>query len=320
MTYLLTIPSDFVGAVALLLLVGPIVLSLLIYWLSKANKSTKINKFLSKIFITPFPLEPLHPELHDEITLSETKNSFKKQLSYRIILIYGGIILFLLSNFIGEFYFILTDISLPVTQGNTGDMRVWSRIVFNSPFRGGWMGFFPWYGDFPLPPINLDSFHETWTWIFFTATGTDNPAFLDTVVWLILLGSFVSGLLFLIPLLFGVIRKSFLPSMFFFFTGMLTLTRGLFTCFSQAFKLEFASGSVTYGIQTITKENLESVTDLFGSFVLPLLLVVLIFFVVFIHLGRKLWKQHYPNHQFSHNWFMFFITLSFWGSLFILMV
>ena len=182
------------------------------------------------------------------------------------------------------------------------------------------MGFFPWYGNLPLPPMNLDTFHETWSWIFFTSTGTDNPAFLNDTVWRILLGSVLSGLFFLVPLLFGVIRKSFLPSMFFFSTGMLTTMKGVFSCFSQAFKLEFASGSVTYGIQTITKKNLESITDLLESFVLPLIFVILILFVFFVILGRKLWRHHYPSHQFSHYWFMFYVTLSFWGSLVIMMV
>ncbi len=182
------------------------------------------------------------------------------------------------------------------------------------------MGFFPWYGNFPLPPMNLGTFHETWSWIFFTSTRTNNPAFLDDMVWGILIGSLLSGLLFLVPLLFGVIRKSFLPSMFFFSTGMLTTMKGVTSCFSQAFKLEFASGSVTYGIQTITKKNLESITDLLESFLLPLFFVILILFVFFVLLGRKLWRHHYPNHQFSHYWFMFYITLSFWASLVILMV
>ena len=320
MTFLVTIPKDYVSPIALLLFVGPIMVSLLVYVLSKVKIHSKVKKFASKFFIAPYPLEPLHTELSDASDLSEMKNTFTRQLSYRILLIYGGIILFFLGNLIGEFYFILSDISLPINQGSTGDLRVWNSIVFNSPFSGGWMGFFPWYGNFPLPPMYLDTFHETWGWIFFTSTITDNPAFLDSMVWSILIGSMLSGLLFLVPLLFGVIRKSFLPSMFFFSTGMLTTMKGIFSCFSQAFKLEFASGSVTYGIQTITKKNLESTTDLLESFVLPLLFVILILFVFFVLLGHKLWRHHYPSHQFSHYWFMFYITLCFWASLVILMV
>ncbi|MHA2245620.1 MAG: hypothetical protein ACXADY_11705, partial [Candidatus Hodarchaeales archaeon] len=276
MTFSITIPKNFTPPIALLLLVGPIMLSLLVYWLSKAKTNSKVKKFASEFFIKPLPLEPLHTELSNTSDLSEMKNKFTKQLSYRILLIYGGVILFFLGNLIGLFHFILADIGLPITQGSTGDTRVWNSIVLYSPFSGGWMGFFPWYGSFPYPPMNLDTFHEIWSWIFFTSTITDNPAFLTDTVWMILVGSVLSGLLFLIPLLFGVIRKSFLPSMFFFSTGMLTTTRGVFSCFSQAFRLEFASGSVTYGIGTITKKNLEPVTDLLDSFVLPLLLVILV--------------------------------------------
>jgi len=320
MAYLFTIPADFVQIIPLLLFVTPIVLSLLAYWLSRTSDSSKIYKTWLKFFITPFPIEPLHEEFSDISEISKMKNKFTKQISYRILFIYGGIFLFLLGNLIGEFYFIFTDISLPVTQGSSGETRIWSNIVFNSPFSGGWMGFFPWYGNFPLPPKNLDSFHETWSWIFFTTTNTDNPAFLDTTVWVILLGSFLSGLLFLIPLVFSVIRKSFLPSIFFFSTGMLITMKSIFSCFSQSFRLELASGSITYGIQTITKENLVNITNLLESFILPLLFIMLIMFGFFILLGRKIWRHHYPNHKFSHYWFMLYITLSFWGSLVILIV
>ncbi|MHA2164253.1 MAG: hypothetical protein ACXAC6_10130 [Candidatus Hodarchaeales archaeon] len=320
MSYILVIPSSFVLIIALLLLIIPVVLSLLCNWLSNKNSSSKISRIVNKFVIRPIPLDSLHKELSDTSDLSEMKNSLKKQLSYRFFLIYGAIVLFLIGNLIGEFYFILTDISIPMTQGSTGDTRTWASIVFNSPFSGGWMGSLPWYGNMPLPPMNLDTYHETWSWVLFTSTITDNPAFLDSTVWLILLGTIFSGLLFLSPLFLGSIRKSFIPSMFFFSTGMLITMKGIFSCFSQAFKLEFASGSITYGIHTVTRNNFQNVTDLLMSFLFPLLLAILLFFVFFALLGHKIWNHHYPNHQSSHYWFLMFISISFWGSLFILLV
>lgn len=320
MTYLLSIPSRFVGAFALLLLIAPIILSLLLYLLSNTNSSSKVNKIISKFVITPVQLEPLHSELSDTQDLALTENKFKNQLNYRIFLIYVAIILFLVGNLIGEFYFLVSDVSLPVDQGSTGEIRHWSSIILNSPFSGGWMGFLPWYGNLPLPPKNLDVYHETWDWILFTAPITDNPAFLDTMVWVIFLGNIFSGALFLSPLLIGAIRKSFLPSMFFFTTGMLITMKGIFSCFSRVFNLEFASGSITYGIQTITKNNFIDVTDLLMSFILPLLLVMVGLYVFFALLGHKIWNYHYPDYHFSHIWFLMFISISFWGSLLILLV
>ena len=320
MTYIFTLPASFVRPIAYLLFLGPLVLSLLVYWLSKTKNSSKIRNFASKFFITPFPLEPLQTEFSDDFNLSEMNKHFTRQVSYRLLLIYGSIVLFLLSNLIGEFYFLLADITHQVSQSSTGNTRVWSSFVFNSPFSGGWMGYLPWYGSVPFPPSNLATYHDTWSWIFLTASITDNPTFRDNMVWSIILRCFLFGLLFLIPLVFGPFRKSFLPSMFFFSTGMLTSIRGLVTCLSQVSKLEFFSGSITYDVLTITKMDLNTTTNLFESFILPLLFGMLILFVFFLFLGCKIWRHHYPNHQFSHYWFMFYITLSFWGSLFIMMV
>lgn len=320
MTHILTLPSFIVWPIALLLFLGPMVMSLLAYWLSKTNNSSKINKIVSKLFITPFPLEPLQTELSDDLNLSEKEKKLTRQLYYRLLLIYGGILLFLISNLIGEFYFLLADITQQVSQGSTGNTRIWSSFVFKSLFSGGWMGYLPWYGNLPLPPTNLASFHDTWSWVFFTAPLADNPAFLDNMVWGIIIHCLLFSLLFLIPLVFGPIRKLFLPSMFFFSTGMLTSIRGFTTCLSQVFQLEYFSGSITYGVLTITKTDLKSITNLYENFIIPLIFVMLIFFVFFLLLGRKIWRHHYPNHQYSHYWFMLYITLSFWGSLVIMMV
>jgi hypothetical protein len=320
MNSLLTIPHDFVKPLAYLLLIIPLVVSFLLYWISKRGNSSKINRFVSKYIIQPLPLDPLHPEISEYSSDPKMRSKFTQQLSYRLILIYGGIFLFILGNLIGEFYLLFADLSQSITQGTTGSQRVWSNIVFSSPFNGGWMGFFPWYGGMPLPPINLDSYHDPWSWILFTASSTDNPAFVDDMVWRVLLGSILSGFVFLTPLVFSFIRKSFLPSMFFFFTGMLTSMKAIFSCFGQAFKLEFTSGSITYGIKTITKKDLMSITDLLGSFILPLLFISIVFFLLFSFLGNKIWRSHYSEQSGSHNWFRLFLTLSYWGSLIILLV
>lgn len=319
MSYLFSIPSKFAELVALLLLITPIILSLLSYWISNRGSSSRFSKIISKFIITPAPLEPLHTEVTDAQDISLMKNIFKNQFIYRILLIYVFLILFLVGNLIGTFYFILNDVRLYVNQGSTGDIRIWTSIVLNSPFSGGWMGFLPWYGNFPLPLSNLDTFHDTWSWVFFTASITDNSAFLDTMAWAIFSSNIFSGFIFLSPLFLGVIRKSFLPSMFFFSTGMLITMKSLFSCFSQVFKLEFTSGSITYGIQTITKIDLLNV-DLLMSFLLPLLLVMIGFYVFFALLGHRIWNYYYPDNHFSHKWFLLYITISFWGSLVILMV
>lgn len=107
----------------------------------------------------------------------------------------------------------------------------------------------------------------------------------------------MSGLLILVPLLFRAIRKSFLPSMFFFFTGMLTLTRGMLTCLSQALKLEFGSDSITYGVQTITKKDLVPITNLLDSFVLPLFLILIILFETTQQYKKKKQQKKHNNNN-----------------------
>ena len=320
MAYLLTLPADLVQLIAIFLFLTPLTLSLLLYWISKTEKDLKINHFVTKVFITPPSLEPLRQNVTDNFSVSEVRNKFTQQLGYRLLLIYGGIFLVLLGSMIGEFYLILVDVSQEITQGISGEKRVWSNIVFTSPFDGGWLGYFPWYGNFPLPPINFDTFHDPWSWILFTAARTDNPFFLNEMVWQVFYGSIFCGILFLIPLLFSFVRKSFVPSLFFFLIGMMITTKGFFSCFSQAFKLEFASGSITYGVQTITKETLQISTNLLMSFILPIFFIILIFYVFFLLLGRSLWRSHYPTHHSSYRWFVLFLSLCFWGSLFVLMV
>ncbi len=232
-----------------------------------------------------------------------------REIKVRLFFVYIGIALFLVSFTIGEFYEVFFDMLLPVTQGSTGETRTVTSVVFQNPFTAGWIGAMPWYGGLPAPS-GLGTFHETWSWVFITASYTDNPFFLETIITALLVISFVGGLLFLAPLSVRTIRHSFMSSMFFLTTGMTIFAKTAFGCFAQAWALIFGNASITYGVRTATGDMIPNLMDAI-SFGLPIILAI---FVLFLVLGNKLWKMHYDDSE-SRTWFLVYITLSYWLGL-----
>ncbi|MFX1254704.1 MAG: hypothetical protein ACFFCZ_24045 [Promethearchaeota archaeon] len=284
-------------------------LSLLISFLSKRTNG-KVNNFLTYL-INPITLGSLTPTPAVEMSEEEKKNLLN-QLGLRLFLVYGAIVLFLGSSIIAEFYHILSDVTVLVTQGSTGLARTWSTLVIDTPFSGGWYGTFPWYGQFPFPPINLDIFHRPWGWILFTNGTTDNPQFLVDHFIGVVFRAFLFGLIFLLPLGIRAIRESFIPSLFFFTTSMFTLSRAFLGCFSQAWNLEFGAASVQIGHWTVTK-GMGQIPEM--SIIFGLLPFIILIYGVFIFLGNKLWRIHYPDNQISRLWFFGYITVGYWLSL-----
>ncbi|TFH04125.1 MAG: hypothetical protein E4H14_15405 [Candidatus Thorarchaeota archaeon] len=268
---------------------------LVIPWL-KNGTGSKFRRYLS-YFVHPPQIDAHESEPSEDCTENET-TSLWRETKVKLFFYYLAIALFLVSFMIGEFYEVIIDLSLPVTQGSTGELRTVSSIIFQSPFNAGWVGALPWAG--------FTTYYETWNWILFTAPLSDNPDFLPSLVSALLLFSFLVGLAFLSPLAIKSIRQSFLPSMFFFVTGMTIFTKAAISYLAELLALAFANAQIQYIHIIVTGSMISNIVELlvFG------LSVTLGMFTLFIMLGRKLWKSHYSDSK-SRNGFMAYITLSF---------
>ncbi len=217
-----------------------------------------------------------------------------------LAVLYLYIVLFILGNTFGVFYSVTADISRSVTQGGTGLPRIVNGILFQDPFHAGWTGDLPWYGVLPLPLKGMNTYHETWEWIFFVGYFAGEDFFLSMVQNIIGL-TFIAGVTFLLPLLIRNIRKSFVPSLFFFLVGMTIATRALFGCFAQALKLGYFGDTLQYGLLQVSGADIP--LDVLNIVIFTLLPFVGLMFVLFPILGYVLWKQHYPGNRRSAAWF-----------------
>ncbi|MHA2142446.1 MAG: hypothetical protein ACXADF_14285 [Candidatus Thorarchaeota archaeon] len=279
---------------------------LIIHWLRNGSGS-RVRRYLSYL-VNPPRIGSLKSN-DSEVDANHKHVSLWRELKVRLFFVYLGIAIFLVSFMIGEFYEVIFDLLLPVTQGSTGDIRTVSSVVFQSPFNAGWIGAMPWYGSLPAPS-DLGTYHETWSWVFMTAAYTDNPYFLETMITALLVISFLVGLVFLAPLGSKTIRRSLVSSMFFFMTGMTIFTKTVFGCFAQAWALVFGEASIYYGILSVTGDMIPNLIDAL-SYGFPIILAMFAFFMV---LGRKLWKTHYNDSE-SRTWFLVYITMSYWMGL-----
>ncbi|MFW9870457.1 MAG: hypothetical protein ACFFFO_05125 [Candidatus Thorarchaeota archaeon] len=239
-----------------------------------------------------------------------SSSTFRRYLSYsvkppkigsdkaKLYFYYSGIVLFLVSFMVSEFYEVILDLILPVTQGNTGEMREISTIVFQSPFNAGWIGSLPWLGRI--------MYHETWNWVYFTAAFTDNPDFLGTLNAYLTLFSIGVGIVFLAPLAIKTIRHSFLASMSFFTIGMAIFVKASVSSLAYAIALAFLNAELEF-ITIVATGSM--IPDLWFTIVVQSL-IVLAMFGFFAVLGRKLWRIYYPDSQ-SRTWFTGYIALNF---------
>jgi len=133
---------------------------------------------------------------------------------------------------------------------------------------------------------------------------------MDSMVTIMLLFSAIVGFVFLLPLASKTIRRSFLPSMFFFMTGMTVFTKAAIDAFAQACALAFLNAQIRFGLLVITGDMVPNLIQ--G--ILVSIPIILAMFGLFSLIGWKLWKVHYPDTN-SRKWFMFFVILSFWGGL-----
>ena len=278
--FILSFTQAAIVAVAL-----PITLAALFYFIIprlRNESDSRIRRYLSYL-ITP-------PRIDSD--------SLWRKDKVRLYFYYLGFILFLVSFTIGEFYEVMMDLLLPVSQGSTGEMRLALSVIFESAFSAGWVGSLPWMG--------VIAYHETWTWIFLTAGFTDNPNFLPSVIIILTLISIGVGLAFLVPLAIKRIRQAFLPSMFFFLTGMTIFTKPAISCLAYAIALAFGNIELEY----ITLSAIGSMIPGLSTVIAVMLPIVLAMFVFYVILGRKIWRVYYIDSK-SGTWFMVYIALCF---------
>jgi len=257
---------------------------------------SKLRRYLSYL-VSPPQLDSSRAEV--PVSEKEDKRPILwREDKVRLFFFYLGIVLFLVSFMIGEFYEVMFDLMLPVNQGSTGEFRTVTSVIFQSPFNAGWMGALPWTG--------YVTYHETWNWVFFTAAITDNPEFLGTIVIVLLLISIGAGLAFLAPLAIKSIRQSFLPAMFFFTTGMTIFTKVVAGYFAETLALVLLNVQLRYMDGVVTADMIPDIMGLLASG----FLFMLGMFALFIVLGRKLWRVYYTDSK-SMTGFMVYITLIF---------
>ncbi|MGY5872595.1 MAG: hypothetical protein RTV72_10135 [Candidatus Thorarchaeota archaeon] len=303
MIQMIDIGANLATIIAVALPLIAVCLCIIIIPSLRKSTGSKVRRYLSYL-ITP-------PQIGSPT--SDEPDKLWRQIKVRLFFVYIGLAIFLISFMIGEFYQVILDIMLPVSQGSTGVNRIVTNVVFQSPFSAGWVGSLPWYGAFPLPGI-IGVYHEPWRWIFGTAAFTDNPFFMDTMVTIMLLFSAIAGFVFLAPLASKTIRRSFLPSMFFFMTGMMVFTKAAIDAFAQACALAFLNAQIRFGLIVITGDMIPNLIQ--G--ILISIPIIFMMFGLFSLIGWKLWKVHYQDVE-SRKWFIVFITLSFWIGLAITM-
>ncbi|MHA2602397.1 MAG: hypothetical protein AM324_009740 [Candidatus Thorarchaeota archaeon SMTZ1-83] len=289
-------------------------LFVLLYPSLKNGTGSRIRRYLSYTIVGP-NIGPLNPQKED--SPDGYREYLRRQLKLRLYLVYLAIGLFVLGSFVAEFYHVMSDLSLHVSQGSTGIARTWSSVAFLNLFDAGWVGSLPWYGAIPLPPANAPVFHDPWSWVFFTDTITDNPVFFESRVQGMLLMSAIVGLVFLLPLGFRTVRESFVPSLFYLTTSMLMTSRAILGLFAQGLSLGLG-GSIQYGIMVVTGVNFPGLDLL--QLVAVVMPIILALYAIFLFVGRRIWQIHYPSDHQSRRWFALYVSISYWLSLLLTIV
>ncbi len=243
-----------------------------------------------------------------------SSDALKNRLQAKLTLVYAGIFLFVIGNFLGLFYFIMSDLLMTFGNGGTEDFRIWTAMVITSPFSGGWQGSLPWEGGFYFPPFRANAYHETWNYIFATSEVTDNPNFLAVMVYSIIINGFVFSIIFNTPLLIKRVRNSVLPTLFFFFISMTILSKSLFVCFYELLMMEYGSVG-QYGPIYVSQPHIFLN---FTNFILYLTIAIIFIYLLFLYLGVKIMKKF--SLENNKKLFMFYISLYYWISLLVLFI
>jgi hypothetical protein len=251
-----------------------------------------------------------------QVTRESSSPSTVGRLAFTVQVAYLAIAIFLVSSLIGVFYYVMGDVAMEITQGSTGLARTVTSVIIQTPFHGGWMGSLPWYTLFPLPLAGVDTFHEPWSWILFTAFIGDNPDLFSNLGNELLLYNYAVALVFLVPLLIKPIRKSFVPSLFLLTTSMVTSTRVILGCLALALKVGYLGDTLQFG--TFVVDGVQ-MTEAIPAVIGALLPWTLGLFAGYMCLGFLLSRVHFRQQRRSQYWFLAYLALSYWvGFLFLM--
>ncbi|MCK5239584.1 MAG: hypothetical protein KAR33_08565 [Candidatus Thorarchaeota archaeon] len=306
--YLFEIPLHITTTLVLAIPIVSIVFILTLTLLRGRTESSRLNWFIEKI-VTPPTLKIEVNQTSEEPSPTEPNSISKRSVLTILVFVYLGIILFVIGNMTGVFYTVMADVTEAVSQGSTDLSRTISGIAFLDPFNAGWTGSLPWYGYLPLPLSEVDTYHDTWEWIYFTGVLWNNPDFFNNMLNEVIVFNFFMGLVFLLPLLYGPIRRSFLPSLYLFTTGMFVASTALLRCFAQVLTLGYMGGTIQYGLLDLSLANVDpEAVPIIVSALAP---YVLLFAVIFPLLGYKMWRGLYPDNRKSAVLFALYILGSY---------
>ncbi|MHA1908794.1 MAG: hypothetical protein ACW98Y_15950 [Candidatus Thorarchaeota archaeon] len=308
MMYLFEIPVDIAIALVLAIPIVTIIFALSLILLRNRVNSPRIKWFIEKM------TTPLSLKVDDNGTANESSSEYPNRIVWSkvvslLVFLYIGLFLFVIGNMLGVFYTVMGDVLEAISQGSTGDAREVFGIAFLDPYNAGWLGSLPWYGNYPLPLSNEVVYHDPWEWIYFTGLLWNNPDFFNYILNEVILFTFGMSLFFLLPLLIPHIRRSFLPSLFLFTSGMYVASTAILRCFAQVIELGYLGDSLLYGsyeqsIVGVDPTAVPSIVAALGPYVVVLA-------IIFPLLGYKLWRGFYPENRKSAVWFAIYILGSF---------
>ncbi len=264
---------------------------------AEENSTSRIKRWL---FFVKKPLRfgSLDRSELDQLPDEERPAVIQHEILLRLLAVYLLVVVFFLSNILGNFYHVLGDVAQDVGNAGSDDIRQWSAIVLNTPFSAGWVGSFPWYGYGLWPPAYLDVYHEPWNWILHTSALADNPVFFSNMAIEVLLVPIIFGSIILIPLARRSVRESFIPSYLHLNVGMMVFSSVFFNCLAEVVNLFVLSNPIAIGSYVVTAENLAWLLPEILTFLVPGLLLM---FLLFFGLSMKLGSIHYPDSK-KYKW------------------
>ena len=288
------------------------VLSIVVVRYSDENSHSRFRRWLHKTK-QPFGFRSLSNDDIQHVPETDRYDYVKDEIANRLYVIYLVIGIFLLTNIVGIFYSTMADVIMPIGNYGENEIRVWSAIVFTTPFSGGWTGTFPWYGFSFWPPAYPEIYHETWNWTYHTtALVTGNDYFFQEISETLFIVPMIVGIVILIPLAKRSVRESFLPSMMHLHIAMLTIMSTVFNCFSEAFKLVILSNTITFGNYVVSAADLNGLPGYMLSILSPILIVV---YLIFFGLSYRLGKIHYETSKRNKWLFVTNTSILYWLSL-----
>ncbi len=320
--------------IAILIPILIIAISFFISYLAKKNNNSWITK-VAKFLTNPIQFNSIleNPDISG-LPETKTRKIIGKEILKRMNLIYFIIGIFLLCSFLSELYQVLADRTLlyifaQIVDGTSPPSSVWSSVIIESPFSAGFTGFQIWYDMYPNPILFEQYYHRTWEWIFYTS-GLYNNLFpnmqyeffgqpVNTMVFtyssLIMVFTIIIGTIFLLQLLWKDIRKSFFASLFFFEAGMVIGTKGVFSCFAQAWQIEVNGKLLQYGAHVISRSVIAAEWAILG-----LLPIIFGLYFLFLWIGKKIWQIHYSQTEsISKKSLLIFVSVNYFVALIILL-